>query len=83
MEKKQHDYKRNAEWRDKNRAELRIKWIKYRTDLKPAYVAQCMRMSVKDLTPEILETAVEIESLAYSKRATPPVPLIIASFPPH
>jgi len=55
-EKKQHDYKRQAEWRDENREKLIEHHRNRRKELVPAYIAQSMRISVEDLTPEILET---------------------------
>lgn len=54
--KKEHDYKRMAEWRDENRDFLIKKHREKRKNLAPSYVAQSMRMSVNDITPEIYET---------------------------
>lgn len=54
--KKEHDYKRKAKWREENKEHLRELWESNRKELKPAYIAQSMRLKVNDLTPEILET---------------------------
>ena len=54
--KKEQDYKRNAEWREENKEHLKELWKSNRDALKPAYIAQTMRLKVNDLTPEILET---------------------------
>lgn len=54
--KKEQDYKRNAKWREENKERLKELWKSNRDELKPAYIAQSMRLKVKDLTPEILET---------------------------
>ena len=54
--KKEHDYKRNAKWREENKEHLQELWKSNRKELKPAYIAQTMRLKVKDLTPEILST---------------------------
>ena len=54
--KKAHDYKRNAKWREENKEHLLELWKRNRNEIKPAYVAQSMRLKVKDLTPEIIET---------------------------
>lgn len=54
--KKAHDYKRNGKWRDDNREYINEMDKKRRKELCPAYIAYCMRVSVKDLTPEIIET---------------------------
>lgn len=54
--KKEQDYKRNAKWREENKEHLQELWKNNREELKPAYVAQAMRLKVKDLTPEILQT---------------------------
>jgi hypothetical protein len=55
-ELKEHDYNRNAKWRVKNKEYLNSLHKKNRKQLCPSYVAQSMRISVLDLTPEILET---------------------------
>jgi len=55
-EKKQLDYNRAAIWRDENREYLKELDDKRRKKLCPSYVAYSMRVSVKDLTPEVLET---------------------------
>jgi hypothetical protein len=54
--KKEHDYKCNAKWREKNKEHLNELHKKNRKELCSSYVAQSMRISVKDLTSEILET---------------------------
>ena len=54
--KKEQDYKRNAKWREENKEHLQELWKSNREELKPAYVAQAMRLKAKDLTPEILQT---------------------------
>jgi len=54
--KKEQDYKRNAKWREENKEHIQELWKSNREELKPAYVAQAMRLKVKDLTPEILQT---------------------------
>lgn len=56
IEKKDHDYKQNAEWRDKNKDYLHKTNKEKRDKLAPSYIAQTMRISVNDLSPEILET---------------------------
>jgi len=55
-EKKAHDYKRNQQWRRDNKDYLDKLHAKNRNQLAPSYVAQTLKMSVKDLTPEVLET---------------------------
>jgi len=54
--KNEHDYKRNAKWREENKEYLNKLHNKNRKELCPSYVAQSMRISIKELTPEILET---------------------------
>ena len=55
-EKKNHDYRTNAKWRDKNRDKIIKMGASARKRLVPYYVAQSMRISVKDLTPDVIET---------------------------
>lgn len=55
-EKKEHDYKRNAQWREQNRDHLIKLHKKRRQELALSYVAQTMKVSVKDVDPKILET---------------------------
>ena len=55
-ELKKHDYERNKEWRLKNKDHLDNLHKSTREQLKPSYIAQSMRVSVKDLDPEIYET---------------------------
>lgn len=55
-EKKEHDYKRSANWRYENKEYLNELYKNNRKELCPSYVAQIMKISVKDLKPEILET---------------------------
>jgi hypothetical protein len=50
------EYERNKIYREENKEKLHKTHIKNRKNLCPSYVAQSMRISVKDLTPEILET---------------------------
>jgi len=54
--KKEHDYKQDAKWREENKEYLKKLHNKKRKELCPSYVAQCMKISVKELAPEILET---------------------------
>lgn len=61
--KKELDYKRNAIWRKENKEYLNELWKNNRLELKPAYIAQTMRVKVKDLTPEIIETKKNIIKL--------------------
>lgn len=55
-EKREHDYKKNSEWRNKNRDYINNKNAIKINELKDSYVASSMRVSVKDLTPEDIET---------------------------
>ena len=55
-EKKQHDYSQNAKWRENNKEYLHDSNKNYRDNLCDSYIAQTMRISVKNLSPEILET---------------------------
>lgn len=55
-EKKEHDYKRNAKWRKENKELIKSLNKKKIKELEPSYIAGCMRISVKDLTPEVYET---------------------------
>jgi hypothetical protein len=54
--KKEHDYRRNAKWREENKEHLKELHKSRREELKPSYVAQSMRLKVNDLTTEILNT---------------------------
>jgi hypothetical protein len=53
---KAHDDKRDKIWRENNKDKLRKMHTEYRENLRDSYVAHSMRVSVKDLTPDILET---------------------------
>lgn len=53
--KKQHDDNRNKKWRLDNKEYLKKQDKKRREELAPSYVAYCMRKSVKELTPQIIE----------------------------
>ena len=55
-QEKQHYYLRSTKSREENRAHLRELYRSYRIELRNSYVACTMRMSVKDVTPEIIET---------------------------
>ncbi|QIG62291.1 HNH endonuclease [Tenacibaculum phage JQ] len=55
-EKQSHDRMMNAMYREKNKELLKLKDKERRKELIPSYVAQCMRVSVDSLTPEIYET---------------------------
>lgn len=55
-DKRAHDLVISKKWRDKNREHLITLHRERRQNLAPSYVAQSMRISVGDLTPEILET---------------------------
>jgi len=55
-ENKEKISKDNKKWRDDNHEYLKDLHQRKRDELQPSYVAQSMRMSVRDLTPEILET---------------------------
>tara|TARA_R110000751_G_scaffold112175_8_gene210991 strand:+ start:206 stop:844 length:639 start_codon:yes stop_codon:yes gene_type:complete len=55
-EKREHDNNRMAEWRQNNKEYLKKLHKSTREELKPSYVAQSMRISVKDLDPKIYET---------------------------
>lgn len=55
-EKRKHDYIRQSEWRKENKKYLQELWATNRKELKPSYIACSLRLKVKDLTPEILET---------------------------
>lgn len=55
-ELKKHDYNKHAVWVENNKEHLKELWKTNREELKPAYVAQTMRISINELTPEILET---------------------------
>ena len=55
-ELKAHDYARAAIWRKENKEHLDNLHKNNRKNLVPSYVAQSLRMGVKDLTPEIYET---------------------------
>lgn len=55
-EKKEHDYNRNAQWRKENKELINSLTKNKIKELKPSYIAGCMRISVKDLTPAIYET---------------------------
>jgi len=55
-QKKEHDYNRQAEWRKKNKDLINSLTENKIKELKPSYVAGCMRISVNDLTNEVYET---------------------------
>jgi hypothetical protein len=55
-ELREKDYLRNARYRKENKEYLHKLHLSNRKDLKPSYVAQTLRISVKDLTPSIYET---------------------------
>ena len=54
-EKREHDYKVSAKWREENRDLINSHTKRKIESLDPSYVAGSMRMSVKELTPEIYE----------------------------
>lgn len=54
--KKQHDYCRNAKWREENKEYIQKYYNSCRDELHPIYIARTMRLKVKELTPEIVET---------------------------
>lgn len=55
-EKIEHDYANNAKWREANRDIIRKKDREKRLNLDDSYLAQSMRVSVKDIPNEVLET---------------------------
>lgn len=55
-EKKEHDCSRNEQWRKENKELINSLTKKKIEELEPSYIAGCMRISVKDLTPEVYET---------------------------
>ena len=55
-EYKKKEYARNEIYRKENKEMLHKIHIKNRKELVPSYVAHTMRISTKDLTPEIYET---------------------------
>tara|TARA_R110002126_G_scaffold192353_3_gene340498 strand:- start:338 stop:976 length:639 start_codon:yes stop_codon:yes gene_type:complete len=58
-----HDRKRNKEWRKNNKNHLDKLHAKNRNEMGESYIAQTLGISVKDITPEILETKRLIISL--------------------
>lgn len=60
---KAHDYKRNYNWRIENKERLIKLDKKYREEMTPSYIAQTLNISVKDITPDILDTKRLIISL--------------------
>jgi hypothetical protein len=56
IEKRKHDFLRDAKWRDKNRDYLNALGKKNIEELCPSYIAYSMGLKVKELTPEILES---------------------------
>ena len=55
-EYREKEYLRNEVYRKENKEKLHKMHVENRLNLIPSYVAQSMRISVKDLTPEIYET---------------------------
>ena len=55
-EKKDHDYARNAKWREKYREQLNLNSAIKRNELHKSYVAQCMRLKTEDLNENIYQT---------------------------
>lgn len=55
-DKKEHDYKRNAEWVANNKAHLKELWKQTVKELKPSYVAGCMRKKITEVDPEVIKT---------------------------
>ena len=55
-EKKDHDYARNAKWREKYREHLNLNSAIKRNELHKSYVAQCMRLKTEDLNENIYQT---------------------------
>ena len=67
---KERDYKRSSEWRDQNRGLISELGYKTRSELKPCYLAQINGISVKDITPQIIETTRLIISLKRELKKT-------------
>jgi hypothetical protein len=55
-ELKEHDYKRNAVYRIKNKEYLQQLHKKTKEELRPSYIGVILGLKVKDLTPELIET---------------------------
>lgn len=56
MEKRAHDLNRNAKWREENKDYVKQIDAINRKELAPSYVAQILKMSVKDVPPSVIET---------------------------